>query len=74
MTYQHPLIVLLIVYTNSMRIPCLKIALHLDFTGMKKPMITTIRTLSIVFIQKKAKDSSVLGRTFWVRTLIHCKT
>jgi len=62
------------VYSNSMGIPWLKIALRLDFTGMKKPMLTTIQTLSIGFIQKKAKDSSVLDRTFWVRTLIHCRT
>jgi hypothetical protein len=57
-----------------MGMPCLKIVLHLDFTGMKKPMTTIIQNLSIGFIQKKAKDSSVLDRTFWVRTLIHCKT
>ena len=53
-----------------MGMPCLKIALCLDFTGMKKPMTTIIQTSSIGFIQKKAKDSSVLDRTFWVRTLI----
>ena len=51
-----------------MGMPCLKIALCLDITGMKKPMIIITQTLSIGFIQKKAKDSSVLDRTSWVRT------